>query len=292
MPKTGENKRIDFVIDMLFHMSHENDGVKSVVKTHTTKHSNDIAVEVSANALVKRSFTPNHPWLLNFGAGLDSEESDSRLFCESADHLVCDVRDILGGGFEYVAIHGLSLKWMKALPTDMKRLRGVSALGATDTYEVHERDIYLDREGKYHKAVSALNGNKPTNIFIQGMKVNQPLDDIQLFMLSSIKEDFYRQGVFHVRITKLSTNQGLRMAVDYESVKELMAFRQKPCTKTGRKKPIIHWVKEHSRKVASNKPITLDKFKRGLGEFEVDGYKIKIEQPECLLHEFPQYKSN
>ena len=66
-----------------------------------------------------------------------------------------------------------------------------------------------------------------------------------------------------------------------------MKFRDDPKTKTGRKKPIIHWVSGHLKGANKSK---IEKYKRGIQKFECDGYMIEITEPKKRSHEFGRIK--
>lgn len=71
----------------------------------------------------------------------------------------------------------------------------------------------------------------------------------------------------------------LRLGVDRELVKSLFYARQLPVTESGRRRPILHWVRAHQRRVQAGTDIDIRKHLRGITEFEMDGFPFKITNP-------------
>lgn len=64
-----------------------------------------------------------------------------------------------------------------------------------------------------------------------------------------------------------------------EQIKSLFYARQLPMTATGRKRPILHWVNAHQRRMKEGIDVDIDKYLRGTEEFLMDGTKFSITQP-------------
>lgn len=66
----------------------------------------------------------------------------------------------------------------------------------------------------------------------------------------------------------------------YESqIKSLLYARQLPMTATGRKRPILHWVKAHQRRLKEGIDINVKKHLRGESEIIMNGTKFRIVYP-------------
>ena len=66
----------------------------------------------------------------------------------------------------------------------------------------------------------------------------------------------------------------------YESqIKSLFYARKLPMTTTGRKKPILHWVKAHQRRIKEGIDIDIRKHLRGESKFEMNGTRFSIVSP-------------
>lgn len=64
-----------------------------------------------------------------------------------------------------------------------------------------------------------------------------------------------------------------------EQIKSLFYSRTLPLTSTGRKRPILHWCSAHRRRIKEGIEIDIEKYLRGITEFEMDGVKYKITTP-------------
>lgn len=66
----------------------------------------------------------------------------------------------------------------------------------------------------------------------------------------------------------------------YESqIKSLFYARKLPMTTTGRRKPILHWVKAHQRRIKEGIDIDVKQYLRGQSEFEMNGTRFVIVSP-------------
>ncbi len=68
-------------------------------------------------------------------------------------------------------------------------------------------------------------------------------------------------------------------AVHPEQIKSLFYARDLPMTETGRKKPILHWVKAHQRRMKEGIEFDVDKYLRGTHEFIYNNTKFEIINP-------------
>jgi hypothetical protein len=71
----------------------------------------------------------------------------------------------------------------------------------------------------------------------------------------------------------------VQFGVDSEIIKSLFYARSQPLTESGRKRPILHWVREHQRRIKSGIDIDISKFLRGITEFKMENINFKITQP-------------
>lgn len=68
-------------------------------------------------------------------------------------------------------------------------------------------------------------------------------------------------------------------------VKSLLYARQAPLTSTGRKRPILHLVQAHKRRIREGIDIDIRSFIRGVQEIEMDGIKYSVHVPLKTLEE-------
>jgi hypothetical protein len=74
-----------------------------------------------------------------------------------------------------------------------------------------------------------------------------------------------------------------RLGVSEEHVKSLFYAREAPLTESGRKRPILHWVRAHQRRLKAGVDIDVRKHMRGIIEFEMDGFPFRITSPVKTL---------
>lgn len=67
--------------------------------------------------------------------------------------------------------------------------------------------------------------------------------------------------------------------IEMEEVKSLMFARDLPMTATGRKRPILHWVKAHQRRIDEGIEVDVRKHMRGITEFKMGDLQFKITSP-------------
>jgi hypothetical protein len=62
-------------------------------------------------------------------------------------------------------------------------------------------------------------------------------------------------------------------------IKSLFYARENPLTSSGRRRPILHWVSSHRRRIKEGHEVDIGKHLRGISEFEMDGTLFKITRP-------------
>lgn len=80
----------------------------------------------------------------------------------------------------------------------------------------------------------------------------------------------------------VTANEGIAKAtfgVYPEQIKSLFYAREMPMTETGRKRPILHWVAAHNRRIKSGIDVDIDTHLRGINEFVYQGTKFTITRP-------------
>lgn len=80
-------------------------------------------------------------------------------------------------------------------------------------------------------------------------------------------------------VTALEEEAKATFGVYEEQIKSLLYARSLPLTETGRKRPILHWVNCHKRRIASGTDVDVQKHLRGITEFEMNGTLFQITHP-------------
>lgn len=96
-----------------------------------------------------------------------------------------------------------------------------------------------------------------------------------------IVDDFQHQW----RITAVNNDTKVTVGAYAENVKSLLYARTLPMTPSGRKRPILHAVRAHRRRLKEGTEIDISKFLRGTREIEMDGTLFKVDAPEKLVQE-------
>ena len=67
-----------------------------------------------------------------------------------------------------------------------------------------------------------------------------------------------------------------------EEIKSLLYARSLPMTDTGRKRPILHLVEAHTRRLRNGTDINIDTFLRGTQIIDMYGTRFTVRPPEVL----------
>lgn len=95
-----------------------------------------------------------------------------------------------------------------------------------------------------------------------------------------ITSDFRHMWVVTTEENALdSVKTPLRLGVDSEMIKSLFYAREAPITESGRKRPILHWVRQHKRRMKEGIDVDISKHLRGITAFSMDGFPFVITQP-------------
>lgn len=71
----------------------------------------------------------------------------------------------------------------------------------------------------------------------------------------------------------------VNFGVEEEMVKSLVFARDEPLTPSDRKRPILHWVRSHKRRLANNIDINIQKHLRGITDFKMGELDFQITEP-------------
>ena len=228
----AKNKRIDFIVnellvsDVPYQYSNSHAG-ELFSKGHGDKKLSCFGFDVGG--MVKRDITPSHPFLFNLGSGFKG--GDDRLFSSDKDFLITDLQAVLKGGYEYVMMCDSKIKWIKFEKCETRNYKNVSTVPFSDTYEVHYRErSILSGETEYIRDFFSVRNNKSLPIKFGNLVYSELVSDenhlMQAMLTASAKEDAYRLGVFHVKITNKNYGTGVTLYVEPYEVMDLMRFRE------------------------------------------------------------------
>lgn len=95
-----------------------------------------------------------------------------------------------------------------------------------------------------------------------------------------------RKYLWNIRTAEesgLSNSDGeaiVNFGVEEDLVKSLVYARDEPITKTGRKRPILHWVDAHKRRIKKGIQVDVRKHLRGVTSFKMGELDFQITEPD------------
>lgn len=136
--------------------------------------------------------------------------------------------------------------------------------------------VYIDEKGGIYDTYSRRQDGK---LIILAHGTFNSMGDVSDIGWTSAIIGFYQDRRYLWNVT---ANEGYAKAtfgVYPEEVKSLFYAREMPMTETGRKRPILHWVASHQRRIKSGIDIDIEKYLRGVNEFVYQGTKFTITRP-------------
>lgn len=80
----------------------------------------------------------------------------------------------------------------------------------------------------------------------------------------------------------------VRIACGMEEVKSLLYARSLPMTATGRKRPILHLVNSHTRRIRNGTEVDITSFLRGIQTVEIGGTNFSVLPPLTIMQELTE----
>ena len=100
----------------------------------------------------------------------------------------------------------------------------------------------------------------------------------------SIVLQFWADRRFLWNVQAFESEAKATFGVNEAQIKSLFYARQIPLTTTGRKRPILHWVRSHLRRMRSGVEVDIERHLRGITEFEMNGTLFRITRPVKRTH--------
>lgn len=140
--------------------------------------------------------------------------------------------------------------------------------------EMHVDHVYFGINHLGHVIAPILKGRGPQQAYYQAqvqifpsLAMNACADSKYLW-LAKCQEDIGMKIDFK-----------LVLGLNPEHIKSLFYARSLPVTETGRKRPILHWVRAHQRRIKEGIEIDISTYLRGITEVTLDGLSFEIIQP-------------
>lgn len=236
-------------------------------------------------------FIPNRfincPWI--YGWNTTEKEENERWLTTDTDVMMLRPEVILNNDILETALfdpNKKELKWTMYKKINLPKRYFHFAGANSIIFEAHYRKIGCNLQDEYIKLMGAY--SQKTNLvrhvhYDGGFLRSRTPKDVEDFQNSflfaaSIYDDAHSIKMWQVEI---GYKKSFKIAVYESAAKELFSIREAPLTGNNRKKPLLHWVNKHFRTKPVNEGyVEIPKHLRGITEFDIDEYKIKIISPE------------
>jgi hypothetical protein len=169
-----------------------------------------------------------------------------------------------------------------------RKYRIVSVWARNDCLEGHVHHIVISSDGSIHDTYwtrpnyDPVTGRCPMETvdakFCQSKEESERAESINTVIASSTVQ-LYQDRRYLWNVTAKENIAKATFGVYPEQIKSLFYAREMPMTETGRKRPILHWVKAHQRRIKEGIDIDIEKHLRGINEFVYQGTKFIITRP-------------
>ena len=106
----------------------------------------------------------------------------------------------------------------------------------------------------------------------------------QRMSIFSYAMQFYSDKKFIWTITAREDNAAVEIGCSDNEVKSLLYARDTPLTKTGRKRPILHLVNSHHRRIKSGIEIDIKEYLRGISTVIIKNTEFTVKPPDIFLN--------
>lgn len=148
-------------------------------------------------------------------------------------------------------------------------------VGFTDYLTVNRRS------GKVSRTIPAWKSKSPSEVSRYAADRENIKMEFGLSMAIQITDDARHLW----SITAHNDISKVTVGAHAESVKSLLYARELPMTKTGRKRPILHIVHAHRRRMAAGTDVDVRDFLRGTREIVMDNTKYTVSAPDVLVED-------
>ena len=151
-------------------------------------------------------------------------------------------------------------------------------MGITDSKGIiaGRANYVVDRQGEIHPAFFVKNvdiGHTRANVKQRGFNE----DHNNIYLAAPINYSLDSRFLWNVDAVEGQVRASF--GVHQEQIKSLFYARDLPQTATGRKRPILHWVKAHRRRMREGTDVDVKKHLRGVTELEMNGTLFRITNP-------------
>jgi len=122
------------------------------------------------------------------------------------------------------------------------------------------------------------NGYKHINEPAEGPTFKKILEQDLITTACTIGLYTDKKHLWNVAVSE-NNSRNVLFGVYPEQIQSLFYARDLPMTATGRKRPILHWVASHKRRLKQGTSVDVKKHMRGVTSFEMNGTSFEITQP-------------
>jgi hypothetical protein len=192
---------------------------------------------------------------------------------------ITDINGNLCNGY----MHHYYCQRIKRVPAEIK-----SPVGMGSVYEIISMSFFSDRGIFAHKNYAFLQKNGKTIPLLHRNPQYFPYPD-ELYReaaYSSIRLalsiNFFDDRKYLWNVQAKEQKARVLFGVYPEQIKSLFYARDAPVKDSGRKRPILHWVSEHKRRMRNGIDVNIDKYLRGVTVFEMNGTEFEITTPQKM----------
>lgn len=155
-----------------------------------------------------------------------------------------------------------------------------------ENFMVEEGYFAIDHEGYLHNTVDRLKlRNHLTGNVCESLR--EDYQNAAYFGAGAISLLADRRYIWNIKTSEdvgIGKGQAIvNFGVEEEMVKSLVYARDNPLTESGRKRPILHWVKMHKRRIKNGIEIDVRKHLRGITDFQMGELAFQITKPKKNL---------
>lgn len=169
-----------------------------------------------------------------------------------------------------------------------KPFRLIQIWGRNDCLEGHAAYFTVDNEGNtagtfwkrswYDDRTGICKSELVCAKTVQSKTESEKCEDVHVANASFVYQ-YWSDRRFLWNVVAQEGTSKATFGVHPEQIKSLFYSRELPMTETGRKRPILHWVASHHRRIKNGIDIDIEKHLRGITEFVYQGTKFTITQP-------------
>jgi hypothetical protein len=185
--------------------------------------------------------------------------------------------------FAFERIHHKPKRWFRRSGGDAYKITFINAVNQGLEGEVFY--VSIDRDGAIHAFDEIVSGKGLAAMGVP-MELTKSIVEPEFFSqaeaISSSAFQYHADKRFCWSITAEEQQAKATLGCMKEEVKSLLYARSLPLSSTGRKRPILHLVEAHKRRLKNGTDIDISDFLRGVQKVEMGGTLFTVNAPSVL----------